>query len=295
MSAPPEHQLFHPDQADAYVRTMRLGVDHLADALRRVAGPATGQAPEKAARLVADVDLDRPLGDPADALAEMSRIYLDDAIWFHEPTYAAHLNCPVVIPALLAEVFVSGVNSSLDTFDQSVGGTFVERHLVDWTAARIGFGPTAPTGSSPAAAPSRTSRACTSPATARWPAGPPGSSAGCGSSRPSTGTSASRRPPACSASATPRSSRSRPTPAAGWTSAPSARRCRRPSPTGWSRWPSSPPPAPPTSARSTRCAPSPSSATCTTPGCTSTRRTAAGCSPRTGCGTGWPASSAPTR
>jgi L-2,4-diaminobutyrate decarboxylase len=41
---------------------------------------------------------------------------------------------------LLAEVFVSGVNSSLDTFDQSAGGTFVERHLVDWTAARIGFG-----------------------------------------------------------------------------------------------------------------------------------------------------------
>ena len=143
MSAPPEHQLFHPDQADAYVRTMRLGVDHLADALRRVSGPATGQAPEKAARLVADVDLDAPLGDPADALAEMSRIYLDDAIWFHEPTYAAHLNCPVVIPALLAEVFVSGVNSSLDTFDQSVGGTFVERHLIDWTAARIGFGTTA--------------------------------------------------------------------------------------------------------------------------------------------------------
>jgi L-2,4-diaminobutyrate decarboxylase len=73
----------------------------------------------------------------------MSRIYLDDAVWFHEPTYAAHLNCPVVVPALLAEVFVSAVNSSLDTFDQSVGGTFVERHLVDWTAQRIGFGPEA--------------------------------------------------------------------------------------------------------------------------------------------------------
>ena len=139
MSASPEHQLFHPDRADEYVSTMRLGVDHLADALRRVSGPATGQAPEKAARLVADIDLDHPLHDAADALAEMSRIYLDDAVWFHEPTYAAHLNCPVVIPALLAEVFVSGVNSSLDTFDQSVGGTFVERHLVDWTAARIGF------------------------------------------------------------------------------------------------------------------------------------------------------------
>ncbi|MBA3780328.1 MAG: aminotransferase class I/II-fold pyridoxal phosphate-dependent enzyme [Nocardioides sp.] len=118
---------------------MRMGLDHLAAALAGTAGPSSGQSPEKAAKLVADVDLDRPGDDLGEVLAELSRVYLDDAVWFHEPGYAAHLNCPVVIPALLAELFVSGVNSSLDTFDQSVGGTFVERRLVDWTARRIGF------------------------------------------------------------------------------------------------------------------------------------------------------------
>jgi glutamate/tyrosine decarboxylase-like PLP-dependent enzyme len=137
------HHLLHPDHVDEYVATMRLGVDHLAETMRRVTRASTGVPPEQAAKLVADVDLDRPLDDVEQALVEMSRIYLDDAVWFHEPTYAAHLNCPVVVPALLAEVFVSGVNSSLDTFDQSAGGTFVERHLVDWTAQRIGFGPAA--------------------------------------------------------------------------------------------------------------------------------------------------------
>ncbi|GAA4367706.1 aspartate aminotransferase family protein [Nocardioides caricicola] len=137
-----EH-LLHPDHVEQYVATMRTGVDHLADTLRRVSGPATGVLPEQAAKAVVDIDLDRPLGDVAAALAEVSSVYLDDAIWFHEPSYAAHLNCPVVIPALLAEVFVSAVNSSLDTFDQSVGATFVERHLVRWTADRVGFGPDA--------------------------------------------------------------------------------------------------------------------------------------------------------
>jgi L-2,4-diaminobutyrate decarboxylase len=143
--ASPDHtaHLLHPQHVDEYVTTMRLGIDHLAETLRRVSGAATGVQPEQAAKLVADIDLDRPLHDAEQALVEMSRIYLDDAVWFHEPTYAAHLNCPVVVPALLAEVFVSAVNSSLDTFDQSGGGTFVERHLVDWTAQRIGFGPTA--------------------------------------------------------------------------------------------------------------------------------------------------------
>ncbi|WP_347565527.1 aspartate aminotransferase family protein [Nocardioides sp. IC4_145] len=147
--APPAgdtRHLFHPDHLDDFLATMRLGLDHLADALRAQAkqtGPATGVLPEQAAKVVADVDLDRPLGDTGAALAEMSRVWLDDAVWFHDPSYVAHLNCPVVVPALLAELFVSAVNSSLDTFDQSVGGTFVERHLVDWTAGRIGFGATA--------------------------------------------------------------------------------------------------------------------------------------------------------
>jgi len=141
--APSLNHLLHPQHVDEYVATMRLGVDHLAETLRRVSRATTGVQPEQAAKLVADIDLDRPLHDAEQALVEMSRIYLDDAVWFHEPTYAAHLNCPIVIPALLAEVFVSAVNSSLDTFDQSAGGTFVERHIVDWTAERIGFGASA--------------------------------------------------------------------------------------------------------------------------------------------------------
>jgi len=140
---PPLHHLFHPANADHYAATIDAGVEHLVSALRQVSGPAAGTGVAEAAARVAAVDLDAPLGDTAAALAELSRVWLADAVWFHEPAYAAHLNCPVVVPALLAELFIASVNSSLDTFDQSVGGTFVERHLVDWTARRIGFGETA--------------------------------------------------------------------------------------------------------------------------------------------------------
>jgi L-2,4-diaminobutyrate decarboxylase len=120
-----------------------LGLDHLADHLRAAAAPSTGSDVRSAAARVAEVDLDHPLGDVKAALAEMSQVYLDDAIWFHDPAYVAHLNCPIVIPALLAELYVSAVNSSLDTWDQSIGGTHIEQRLIDWTADRIGFGPTA--------------------------------------------------------------------------------------------------------------------------------------------------------
>ena len=138
MSAPPH--LFHPANAADYRQAVGSTVEHLLGHLAVTSGrPLTGVTPRDAAERVAAVDLDRPLGGGSEALAELSRLWLDDAIWFHEPTAAAHLNCPVVIPALMAEVLVSGVNASLDTFDQSAGATFIERHLVDWTAARIGY------------------------------------------------------------------------------------------------------------------------------------------------------------
>ena len=38
---------------------------------------------------------------------------------------------------------LSAVNSSLDTWDQSAGGTLIERRLIDWTTERIGLGPAA--------------------------------------------------------------------------------------------------------------------------------------------------------
>ncbi|TYL55096.1 aspartate aminotransferase family protein [Nocardioides sp. BGMRC 2183] len=135
--------VFHPANADHYEATLTAGLQHLLGHLGRVTGPVRGTGPDEAAARVAAVDLDRPLGDLDQVLEEMSHLWLDDAVWFHEPTYAAHLNCPVVVPALLAELFVASVNSSLDTFDQSVGATFVERRLIEWTAERIGFGASA--------------------------------------------------------------------------------------------------------------------------------------------------------
>ncbi|WP_435770314.1 pyridoxal phosphate-dependent decarboxylase family protein [Nocardioides sp. SYSU DS0651] len=137
---PPLHHVFHPRHAEHYATAIGSGLEHLLGHLGRVTGPAAGTGPAEAAARVAAVDLDAPLAGLDEVLAEMSALWLDDAVWFHEPSYAAHLNCPVVVPALLAELFVAAVNSSLDTFDQSVGGTFIERRLVEWTAQRIGFG-----------------------------------------------------------------------------------------------------------------------------------------------------------
>ncbi|MFD0368686.1 pyridoxal phosphate-dependent decarboxylase family protein [Streptomyces sp. NPDC127114] len=135
--------LLNATTAESYRHSVTEGVDRVARKLVTVRGPFTGVTPAGLAPVVDAVDLDKPLGDASAALDELEDVYLRDAVYFHHPRYLAHLNCPVVIPAVLGEAVLSAVNSSLDTWDQSAGGTLIERKLVDWTTGRIGLGPLA--------------------------------------------------------------------------------------------------------------------------------------------------------
>ncbi|MFF3915115.1 lysine decarboxylase DesA [Streptomyces sp. NPDC001852] len=129
--------------AEHYRSSVTEGVERVAAKLATTGRPFTGVTVDALSPRIDAIDLDRPLGDTAAVLDELEDVYLRDAVYFHHPRYLAHLNCPVVIPAVLGEAVLSAVNSSLDTWDQSAGGTLIERKLIDWTAARIGLGPAA--------------------------------------------------------------------------------------------------------------------------------------------------------
>lgn len=143
MSDDPRRFLFNSHTVDAYRGAVTAGVDRVAQRVSSVEQPFTGITPAELGRRFLGIDLDQHLGDNDAALAELEEVYLRDAVWFHHPRYLAHLNCPVVLPALLAEAVLTAVNSSLDTWDQSAGGTLIERQLIEWTARRIGLGPDA--------------------------------------------------------------------------------------------------------------------------------------------------------
>ncbi len=132
--------LLNDATAESYRLSVTEGVDRVASRLARTRQPFSGVTPDELAPVISAVDLDQPLGDTSAALDELEQVYLRDAVYFHHPRYLGHLNCPVVIPAVLGEAVLSAVNSSLDTWDQSAGGTLIERRLIDWTAQRIGLG-----------------------------------------------------------------------------------------------------------------------------------------------------------
>ncbi|WP_284439713.1 pyridoxal phosphate-dependent decarboxylase family protein [Cellulomonas xiejunii] len=133
------HELLSAASADAYVDAMRGTVDRVATRFRTTTRPFSGASREHLQSLVDAVDLDGPGRGTAAALREVDELFAQHAVWFHDPAYTAHLNCPVALPAVAAEAVLAAINPSVDTYDQSTVGTLMERRVVAWTAARIGF------------------------------------------------------------------------------------------------------------------------------------------------------------
>lgn len=132
-------ELLYAQTAPVYRRKVTEVVEVVADRLARTRRPFSGTSVATLRRHVDAVGLDDGGIGTTAALQEVDRIFLQDAVYFHDPGYMAHLNCPVAIPAVAAEAIIAAVNPSMDTFDQSTSGTLMERRLIAWTADRIGF------------------------------------------------------------------------------------------------------------------------------------------------------------
>ncbi|WP_419812130.1 pyridoxal phosphate-dependent decarboxylase family protein [Bacterioplanoides sp.] len=129
--------IFNDHNLNRYERDVRKGLDLVRQAITEKEQPFSGILPEELIASFRDINLDLPLKKTDEALAELRQVYLKDAVYFHHPRYVAHLNCPVVYPAIMAELILSSINSSVDTWDQSAGATLIEQKLVDWTREQI--------------------------------------------------------------------------------------------------------------------------------------------------------------
>ncbi|MFC4818385.1 pyridoxal phosphate-dependent decarboxylase family protein [Flavobacterium sp. GCM10023249] len=124
----------------AYKKSMKKAVKAISKNLQDRNTPFTGIAMDILKKRINRIDFKNDEGKSLDyVIEELKEIYLNDCVHFHHPKYIAHLNCPILIPTLVAEAFISSLNSSMDTWDQSAGGTFIELKLIDWTLELLGY------------------------------------------------------------------------------------------------------------------------------------------------------------
>ena len=133
------HELLTRSATDSYTALIAETSERVARRFAEVSQPFSGAAKNDLQDLADRVDLDAGGIGTSAAVAEVDELFLENAVWFHHPSYTAHLNCPVALPAVAAEAVLAAVNTSVDTYDQSTVGTLMERRLISWTAARIGY------------------------------------------------------------------------------------------------------------------------------------------------------------
>ncbi|UII25400.1 aspartate aminotransferase family protein [Fulvivirga maritima] len=129
----PENKAYYQKSIN---QTINAVIDHLETRTTPYSGATVEQISERFSRLPAEYQEGNSLQI---VLEELKELYLNDAVSFHNKKYVAHLNCPILIPTLAAEVIISAINTSMDTWDQSAGGTFIELKLIEWTLDKIGY------------------------------------------------------------------------------------------------------------------------------------------------------------
>jgi L-2,4-diaminobutyrate decarboxylase len=137
-----ESDFLSPDSASrlAYWEAITRAAAGLAGALPRQ--PYSGKSPAEVAELFAG-EVCSAEGASLEAVLRRVETVIANSVVVAHPFTAAHLHCPPLIAALAAEVVLSGLNQSLDSFDQAPAATALEQQLLRWLCRQAALPTTA--------------------------------------------------------------------------------------------------------------------------------------------------------
>jgi L-2,4-diaminobutyrate decarboxylase len=99
-------------------------------------GPYPGRSATALANLI-DTDFFPEVAPSFEHVASTLRTVVSNSVVVSHPNTAAHLHCPPLLAALAAEVVISALNQSMDSFDQAPIATVLEQKLIRWLCAEI--------------------------------------------------------------------------------------------------------------------------------------------------------------
>ena len=130
----------NPESAGEYLRQVAQAAELLVASLP--SGPYNGKTPGELASLIEN-DVLPASGRPSDQIAGLLRTIVSNSVRVNHPRTAAHLHCPPLLATLAAEVVISGLNQSMDSFDQAPIATMVEQRMTRWLCSQAGLPSTA--------------------------------------------------------------------------------------------------------------------------------------------------------
>jgi len=114
---------------------------------RRGKQPLRATTPSELATIVERMEVFPAAGEGIDATSKgIAALISEYSVDVSHPRYAAHLHSSPLLAALAAEVLISGLNQSMDSWDQSPIATHIEQRVVSAISAEIGFDPATSAG-----------------------------------------------------------------------------------------------------------------------------------------------------
>jgi L-2,4-diaminobutyrate decarboxylase len=127
---------FLTPKSAAYRQSIAKAVEALEDSFPIQA--YSGKSPAELAALLDGNVLPR-LGSPIDEVLGKIRTIIAHSVAVTHPNTIAHLHCPPLIASLAAEVIISALNQSMDSFDQAPAATMLELAVARWLCEEAGL------------------------------------------------------------------------------------------------------------------------------------------------------------
>lgn len=131
-----EVEFLTPASEGQYRLAITKAVDAVLGAWPR--SPYTGLSPTALREMCAAEILPSTGLPDAEVWEAMERV-VANSISLSHPATIAHLHCPPLIASLAADVVVSALNASMDSFDQAPAATMLELAVCEWLCGEIGF------------------------------------------------------------------------------------------------------------------------------------------------------------
>jgi len=104
--------------------------------------PYSGRSPRALLEAV-PLDFLPDMERPWEEIASILRTVVANSAIVSHPNTAAHLHCPPLLAALAAEVAITALNQSMDSFDQAPIASVVEQKMIRWLCEMTGLPGTA--------------------------------------------------------------------------------------------------------------------------------------------------------
>jgi L-2,4-diaminobutyrate decarboxylase len=123
-----------------YWETISATCDRLLSRVGQQTQPYSGLDFASLARAIDQIDLCPEVGIPFDELlTQVDELIVQHSVVVSDPHCIAHLHCAPLVPALAAEVLITAMNQSMDSWDQSPSATLLEQKLVNWLCGLFGY------------------------------------------------------------------------------------------------------------------------------------------------------------